>query len=190
MSNDVIHPDYAFIEQLQREGQFLAEACFQCRKCTSGCPVSFAMDLFPDEVIRMVILGQKEKVLKCKTIWICAACETCTTRCPNEVKIAELMDHLKEMAIGEKVPCPVPDVLTLHETFLGNVKKHGRVFESTLLPVYLLKSGRIKRKLKDGSWMAEARLGWKMFIKGRMSVFPRSIKGKKELSRNLRTPIR
>ena len=108
MSQDTIFPDYGFLKQLQSEGTFLAEACFQCRKCSNGCPVSFAMDLLPDEVIRMVILGQKDRVLRCNTIWICASCETCSTRCPNEVKIAEMMDHLKEMAIKEDIPCPQP----------------------------------------------------------------------------------
>jgi heterodisulfide reductase subunit C len=181
MNRETIYPDYHFAEELLEGGPFQTEACFQCRKCTNGCPVSFAMDLFPDEVVRLVLLGQKEKVLNCKTIWICAACETCTTRCPNEVRIAELMDHLKEMAIKENVPCPVPQVLTLHETFLNNVKKRGRVFETTLLPAYLLKSGRIPRKLKDGTWLEEARLGWKMFFKGRMPFFQKKIRGKKDV---------
>ena len=181
MSQETLIPDHEFIDDLESGGPFQAEACFQCRKCTNGCPVSFAMDLFPDEVIRMVILGQREKVLNCQTIWVCAACETCTTRCPNEVRIAELMDHLKEMAIREDVPCPQPQVLTLHEAFLKNVEKRGRVFESTFLPTYLLRSGQLSRKWKDGTWQAEARLGWKLFSKGRMPLLPRKNKGKKEI---------
>ena len=99
MSQEIFHPNHIFMEQLEATGPFQAGACFQCRKCTNGCPVTFAMDLYPDEVIRMVIIGQRETVLRCRTIWVCAACETCTTRCPNKVKIAELMDSLKEMAI-------------------------------------------------------------------------------------------
>ena len=73
----------------------------------------------------MVMLGQREKVLNCKTIWICSACETCTTRCPNEVRIAELMDHLKEIAVRENIPCPEPQVLRLHQSFLKNIRKTG-----------------------------------------------------------------
>jgi heterodisulfide reductase subunit C len=187
MSQDTIFPDYGFLKQMQGEGTFLAEACFQCRKCSNGCPVSFAMDLFPDEVIRMVLLGQKDRVLRCNTIWICASCETCSTRCPNEVKIAEMMDHLKEMAVKENIPCPQPQVLELHETFLKNVKKRGRLFESTLLPAYLLKSGDLRNKLKKGTWQGDAMLGWKMLIKGRMPVFPSSNKDKMEIRRILST---
>ncbi|MBW1742012.1 MAG: 4Fe-4S dicluster domain-containing protein [Deltaproteobacteria bacterium] len=83
-------------------------SCFQCRKCTNGCPVTFAMDIYPDQVIRLAILGQKEQVLNSSTIWVCSACETCTTRCPNEVDIAATMDALKEMAVKEGIQIPEP----------------------------------------------------------------------------------
>lgn len=188
MSQENLYPDYEFIKEVEKGGPFQVEACFQCRKCTSGCPVTFAMDLFPDEVIRLVILGQREKVLTCKTIWVCAGCETCTTRCPNEVKIAELMDRLKEMAIEEEAPCPQPQVRALHQIFLDNVRKHSRMFESTLLPVYLLRSGEWGRKIKNGSWLADAKLGWKMFLKGRMPLLPKTIKSKKEMKQIIPGP--
>lgn len=188
MSQETLYPDYYFLEQLEAAGPFQAGACFQCRKCTNGCPVTFAMDLYPDEVIRMVILGQREAVLRCRTIWVCASCETCTTRCPNEVKIAELMDCLKEMAVQEDVPCPQPQVLALHETFLNNVRKRGRVFEGTLLAAYMLRSGEFRRKWKAGTWKGELKLGWQMFYKGRLRLFPRTIKGKKEVRAILTHP--
>ncbi len=176
-----LHPDYQLLEHLETLGPFQASACFQCRKCTNGCPLTFAMDLFPDEVIRMVILGQRKAVVSCRTIWICSACETCTTRCPNEVKIAELMDCLKEMAVQESVPSPEPQILTLHKTFLKNVKKRGRLFEGTFLPAYMLQSGELLRKWKKGTWLSELKLAWKMFFKGRLSLFPKTIKRKNEI---------
>jgi heterodisulfide reductase subunit C len=123
MSQKTLTPDYQLLEQIEAVGPFQTGACFQCRKCTNGCPVTFAMDFYPDEVIRMVILGQREAILSCQTIWVCAACETCTTRCPNDVRIAELMDALKEMALCEDVPASQPRILALHETFLNNIKK-------------------------------------------------------------------
>jgi heterodisulfide reductase subunit C2 len=183
MQQEALSPDYQLLAALEKNGPFQAEACFQCRKCTNGCPVAFDMDLFPDEVIRMVILGQRESVLKCKTIWVCAACETCTTRCPNEVRIAELMDQLKEIAVSENIPCPEPQVLQLHQSFLNQIKKQGRVFETTLLPTYLLKSGQILSKWKDGNLMAEIRLGWKMFSKGRIPFRPSKSKDKIDIKR-------
>jgi heterodisulfide reductase subunit C len=143
------------------------------------------MDLYPDEVIRMVILGQREIVLNCQTIWVCAACETCTTRCPNEVKIAELMDCLKEMAVQEGVPSSQPRILALHETFLNNLKKRGRLYETTLLPTYLLKSGQLLDRWKSGTWRYDLNLGRQMFSKGRLPLMPNSIKGKREVRKIL-----
>jgi heterodisulfide reductase subunit C2 len=185
MSQKILNPDYRLLEQIEAQGPFEAGACFQCRKCTNGCPVTFAMDLYPDEVIRLVILGQRETVLGCRTIWVCAACETCTTRCPNDVKIAELMDCLKEMAVQEGVPSPQPQILTLHETFLNNIKKRGRVYETTLLPAYLLKSGKLLEMWNSGTWRYDLKLGRQMFSKGRLPLMPKSIKGKEEVRKIL-----
>jgi len=181
MTQKTLYPDYQFLEELERSGPFQAQACFQCRKCTNGCPVTFAMDLLPDEVIRMVILGQRQRVLSCRTIWVCAACETCTTRCPNTVKIAELMDRLKTLAIEAEIPCPQPQILSLHETFLKNVSKHGRVFEASFLATYLFRSGELVRKLKDGTWQPEVKMGWEMMAKGRVPLLPGKSKGQKEV---------
>ena len=185
MPPKILDPDYRLIEQIEAEGPFQAGSCFQCRKCTNGCPVTFAMDLFPDEVIRLVILGQRESVLACQTIWVCAACETCTTRCPNDVRIAELMDCLKEMALREGVPSSQPRITTLHETFLNNIKKRGRLYETTLLPAYLLKSGELLEKWNSGTWRYDLNLGRQMLSKGRLSLKPKSINGIKEVRRIL-----
>jgi heterodisulfide reductase subunit C len=54
--------------------------CYQCKKCTAGCPITFAMDILPHQIIKYIQLGLEEKVLTSKTIWLCAACETCGTR--------------------------------------------------------------------------------------------------------------
>ena len=177
MPPKILDPDYRFLEQIETEGPFQSGSCFQCRKCTNGCPVTFAMDLYPDEVIRLVILGQRESVLACQTIWVCAACETCTTRCPNDVRIAELMDCLKEMALREGVPSSQPRTTTLHETFLNNIKKRGRLYETTLLPAYLIKSGELLEKWKSGTWRYDLSLARRMLSKGRLPLKPKSIKG-------------
>jgi len=177
MSPTISDPDYRLLDQIEAAGPFQAGACFQCRKCTNGCPVAFAMDLYPDEVIRQVILGQRKTVLACQTIWVCAACETCTTRCPNDVRIAELMDCLKEMAVHDGIPSPQPRISALHETFLNNIKKRGRLYETTLLPVYLLKSGELLAKWHSGTWRYDIKLARQMLSKGRVPLRPKSIEG-------------
>lgn len=189
MDKKPLYPDFEFVKEVETSGPFQTETCFQCRKCTNGCPVTFAMDLYPDEVVRMVLLGQRQKVLGCQTIWVCAACETCTTRCPNEVRIAELMDCLKEMALKANITCPEPKILTLHETFLKNLRKHGRVSEASFLVAYLLRSGELLQKWQAGTWQAEAKLGWTLFSKGRLPLFSQKSKGRTEV-RQILTPSR
>lgn len=181
MPQKKLTPDIHFLEQIETVGPYQVSTCYQCRKCTNGCPVTFAMDLYPDEVIRLVLLGQRETVLGCDTIWVCAACETCTTRCPNDVKIAELMDCLKEMAVESGVPSPQPQILTLHASFLKDVKRWGRVFETTFLPDYLIRSGELLRKWQNGTWRTDMRLSWQMTRKKRFPLLPKPIKGKKEV---------
>ena len=178
---EVITPDVRLLEQLEAAGPFHTSACYQCRKCTNGCPVGFAMDLYPDEVIRLVIMGLAQPVLTCHTIWVCAACETCTTRCPNEVKIAELMDCLKEMAVEKGISSPQPQILALHDIFLKDLKRWGRVCETTFLPEYLFRSGALRRMWQTRTLGDEIKLGWQMHRKGRLAKRPASIKGKKEV---------
>src|SRR5450759_5006011 len=72
--------------------------CYQCEKCTNGCPLSFAMDIHPHQVMHNIQLGSIDDVLNSDTIWVCASCETCTTRCPNDIDIAHVMDTLRQLS--------------------------------------------------------------------------------------------
>lgn len=179
-------PDFNFLEEVEAAGPFNVSACFQCRKCTNGCPATFAMDLFPDQVIRLAILGLKDEVLHSKTIWVCASCETCTTRCPNGVRIAEVMDFFKEMAVRRGIAVPERQIVSLHQTFLDNFRNTGRVFEGGLMGAYMLRSGKMGSMLKTGAWKDQLQLGWQMFKKNRMPLFPTSIEGKAEVAAILR----
>jgi heterodisulfide reductase subunit C len=77
-------------------------ACNQCGKCSAGCPVVAAMDLLPSQVIRMAQLGMEE-VLESETIWICASCLTCATRCPKGVDLPRLMEALRQIALRQGI---------------------------------------------------------------------------------------
>lgn len=179
-------PSAHFMKEIEQETGIKVSACYQCKKCTNGCPVTFAMDIYPDRVIRLVQLGQEDTVLNCNTIWICSACETCTTRCPNEVDIAGTMDCLKERAIRKGVKIPQPKTAAFHQSFLGDIRRRGRVFEGGLMMSYMLKSGEYKRKLFGFDFRQEIWLGWNMFKRGRMPLYPKGIKGKKEIKKILK----
>ncbi len=77
-------------------------ACNQCGKCSAGCPVVAAMDLLPSQVIRMAQLGMEE-VLESNTIWICASCLTCVTRCPKGVDLPRLMEAMRQVSLRKGV---------------------------------------------------------------------------------------
>jgi heterodisulfide reductase subunit C2 len=170
-----------FLREVEQKGGVKVSACYQCRKCTNGCPVTFAMDLYPDQVMRFIHLGLEKEVLESATIWVCASCETCTTRCPNEVDIARVMDYLKQRVVEKKVKAKERQVLTFHQVFLADIKKRGRIFEAGLMQNYLFRSGEIMTKLKDLSILEEMKLGWTMVRKGRLNLLPKKIKGKKEV---------
>ncbi len=84
-----------FIRKVEEiSGQNLMK-CYQCGKCSAGCPVVEAMDILPNQIIRLAQLGLEEELLNSKTIWLCASCITCTSRCPKGVDVARVMEALR-----------------------------------------------------------------------------------------------
>lgn len=91
-----------FVRQVEEtSGQALLE-CNQCGRCSAGCPVAAAMDLLPSQAVRLAQLGLEE-VLESTTIWICASCLTCVTRCPKGVDLPRLMEALRQVALRRGV---------------------------------------------------------------------------------------
>lgn len=154
------------------EEEWRVQECFQCQKCSAGCPLAQEMDLKPHQIIHLLAMDQKERVLSCRTIWICASCYTCSTRCPNDIDIAGVMDLLRQKAMKAGVKPAIARVPLFHETFLSCIKNHGRVHELSLMARYKLKIGRLFEDL---------RLGWQLWIKGKLKFWPGQVKNKKEL---------
>jgi heterodisulfide reductase subunit C len=173
--------DPGFLQQVEQESGVKVSACFQCRKCSAGCPLTYAMDLYPDRVIRLVQLGLRQQAIGSQTIWVCASCETCLTRCPNEVDIPKLMDHLKQVALRERVPLPPAEknIAAMHRIFLNNIKKWGRIHELGVMGQY---------KRHTGDLFSDVGLGWRMFRMGRLKVLPSRIKGMREVRRMFSAP--
>jgi heterodisulfide reductase subunit C len=133
--------------------------CIQCGSCAGGCPAMFAMDYSPMQIIKMINLGMKEKVLSSSTIWVCSACYTCTVRCPRNVDFTSLMMSLKYIAIRENM---VKDSAKsdFHKYFFEVINKYGRNHEPELLI-----------KLLDSSNLASSvRLGLRLLKKGKMPM--------------------
>ena len=169
-----IRPDSAFLEGVEQRSAEKVSRCFQCRKCTIGCPLSFAMDVMPNQVMRMVQLGLWEELLRSKTIWICASCQTCTARCPNDIDIAHVMDTLRQMSREAGVPAGEENIVKFHDAFLDSIRRHGRLFEMGMVGRY---------KLKSFDFFGGAKIGMEMVKKGKLKFLPSGIQGKREIRR-------
>jgi len=93
--------------------------CFQCGTCSAGCPVREIDEKYnPGKIIRMVILGMKDRVLSSDFIWLCSQCETCEERCPQDVRIPEVMDAIKNLAVKKGY---------IHEAFAKQAETIGEL---------------------------------------------------------------
>ena len=137
--------------------------CYQCRKCAAGCPVSYAMDYKPAQLIHAIRLGMDDLVFKSKTVWLCASCETCTTRCPQEVDVAKVMDAVKIIARRRKIKPTIPQVASFYRAALSNIKKCGRMYEMGMI---------VGLKMRTFELFKDAGLGMKMFRKGKLKMIP------------------
>lgn len=89
-----------FVARIEKvSGQKLL-ACYQCGKCSAGCPMAAHMDVLPNQIIRMAQLGMQEQLLAARSIWMCVSCLTCNSRCPKDIRIAEVIEALRKAALG------------------------------------------------------------------------------------------
>lgn len=91
-----------FVAKVQElSGQNLL-TCYQCGKCSAGCPAVSQMDILPNQIIRYAQLGFKDELLKSKSIWVCASCMTCNARCPKGINIAEIIEALRQILLRKR----------------------------------------------------------------------------------------
>lgn len=154
--------DQSFVEDVARESGQDLKSCYQCGNCTAGCAYTQDYDIPVHQVMRMVQLGMKDSVLSCRSIWLCATCQACTTRCPNNIEVAVVMDVLRHMA-RRAGHAPERLVKSFADGFLASVARHGRVFEAGLAACFAIKSGK---PLQD------AGLGPAMLSRGKLAFWP------------------
>jgi heterodisulfide reductase subunit C len=107
--------------------------CYQCVKCTSGCPVGEYFDWQPNQIMRAVQLGQEDIALGSQTPWLCASCQTCSTRCPQGLDITAIMEFLTREALERGLQPQVREVDNFNKAFMREVRWWGRSYELGLM---------------------------------------------------------
>lgn len=167
-SSQKIHSDIS--EKIAEKTFQDVSLCYQCGKCSAGCPVRYYMDIAPNKVVRLIQLGFYDEALKSSTPWICAGCLSCSVRCPKEFNLAGFMDAVREIALERGVKVNQKQIIRFHKAFLNQIKKYGRLYEIGLVAEYKIKTMEL---LKD----VDTAPG--LFLKGKLGIFPEKIKDRK-----------
>jgi heterodisulfide reductase subunit C len=171
MTHAVAH-ETTFADKIKHmSGEDVAK-CYQCGKCTAGCPMAYFMDITPNQMMHLAHLGDPEsiaKLLSSRGIWCCVSCETCSTRCPKEVQPSRVIDALRELSRKEnKISPEIQNVVRFHRAFLDSVWYAGRMKEVVLVADY---------KMRSMTLFKDVLLAPSMVFKGKLHFIPWRIKG-------------
>ena len=137
--------------------------CFQCGKCSAGCPMADMMDLKPAQIMHRARLGRAEElILNSKAIWLCLGCETCSARCPQQVEPAAMMNAARIVALQRHKPA-VREVGTYYRGFVDNMRLNGKIHDASVVAL---------TRLRTGKMFADLPLAWQLAKRRRVKLPP------------------
>lgn len=152
---------------IQKRSGVSVQRCYQCGKCSAGCPAAQEMDLAPSVVLRMLQKKNSEadvKILSSYSIWLCLSCQTCIARCPMEIDLPTVMDVLRSESLHKKFIHPkAKDIIAFHTSFIDTIKHFGRLWEVGLIAEY---------KMRTRHFWQDVILAPVMLRKGKLSLIP------------------
>ncbi len=170
---------------IEKNVEVSARKCYQCGKCSAGCPVAYDMDLPPSMIMRLLQTespANDDKVLRSHSIWLCVTCEMCLSRCPMEIDIPSMMDFLRQKSrIEKKVNRKAKNIIAFHKSFLNSIRYTGRLFEFGLILDYKRQSLNLTQDIS---------LAPRMISRGKLHFIPHLIKGKSQMSRIFKETIK
>jgi len=167
----MLWPSSPFLAEVEAESGQRLKACYQCGKCSAGCPAAYVMDWTPRQVMRAIQLGLEEEALSISGIWLCLYCHVCSIRCPRDIDVARVMATLRSLALAEKRLPAVPEVLTFHHLLGQAVRRFGRLYEVGLGAMYNM----LSRRFTNVNHLPAA------LARGKLPLLPHSIKGSAEV---------
>jgi len=175
----------AFADRIQEQTGVHVARCYQCGKCSAGCPLASDMDYAPSLVLRMLQTGDpdlEKRVLRSMSIWLCLTCETCIARCPMEIDIPKMMDFLRQESMRQHQVNPgAKNIIAFHKAFLDSIQATGRLYEVGLIADFKVRSLKLTQDLN---------IAPSMFFKGKLPVFPEMIKDRVNLARIFKKTVR
>ena len=144
--------------------------CFQCSKCSAGCPLAEKMDLKPAQVMHNIRLGREGAVLNSEAIWLCVGCETCSARCPQNVEPAAAMGAARLLAFQKGITPRLREVGIYYRGFVDNMRLNGKIHDASVAGSTQLLTGQLIENMP---------LAWKLFVRGRAKPPPLPLGGGK-----------
>jgi heterodisulfide reductase subunit C len=117
--------------------------CYQCGKCSAGCPMAGESELRPHNVLRLAMNDRRDELLADDSLWLCLTCETCSTRCPNGCDPARVIDAVRELSVVAGRGPQERNIKAFHQAFLNQIRTHGRLFETGFMVDYKVRSGAL-----------------------------------------------
>lgn len=138
-------------------------SCLQCKKCSSGCPVTTLTNVHLSDIIRGLQLNAGDKLFDSDLVWMCASCETCFERCPMKINMAAVMDALRILAVRNNSSSQKGNVALFNKFFLKTVRMFGRTYDIGMIAAY---------KLGTSSYLKDTDKFPMMLLKGKIALTP------------------